>query len=87
MERQSSDRATDALAGWDVARSIRSGELVTTQERVTDWTWGRVRERDIDVMVLKDVDHKIWMDLGWGVLHQLPVSNAVVAKTMEAMNA
>lgn len=60
---------------------------MTPQERITDWTWGRVRERDIVLMVLKNVDHKIWMDLGWGVLWQLPLQNEVVANTMEAVNA
>jgi len=60
---------------------------VTPQDRITDWTWGRVRERDIVLMVLKNVDHKIWMDLGWGVLWQLPLQNEVVANTMEAVNA
>jgi len=60
---------------------------VTPQERITDWTWGRVRERDIVLMVLKDVDRKMWMDLGWGVLRQLPLQNEVVANTMEAVNA
>ena len=60
---------------------------MTPQERITDWTWGRVRERDIVLMVLKDVDRKMWMDLGWGVLRQLPLQNEVVANTMEAVNA
>lgn len=60
---------------------------MTPQDRITDWTWGRVRERDIVLMVLKNVDHKIWMDLGWGVLWQLPLQNEVVANTMEAVNA
>jgi len=60
---------------------------VTPQDRITDWTWGRVRERDIVLMVLKNVDHKMWMDLGWGVLRQLPLQNEVVANTMEAVNA
>lgn len=60
---------------------------MTPQDRITDWTWGRVRERDIVLMVLKNVDHKMWMDLGWGVLRQLPLQNEVVANTMEAVNA
>jgi len=61
---------------------------MSTQDRITDWTWGRVRERwEADGIVHRDVDHKMWMDLGWGVLRQLPLRNEVVTNTMEAMNA